>query len=422
MSKFDKVKIIIIVVLSIVSMIFFYLDHKNKKIEDEIEKQRINEEKIEDITNHYNVYVKTELETDLYLLENNEYIKSGKVGQDVELTLKTIEITSDTDYFIVDNFDDDYFIKYDSVNPIEELSKENDRYKNYILFNENVVTKDKTKFYKDDSLIYELNSGFSLPIIMKDEHKIYVEYQNKLLYVLDSEIDSIIETNNTDKESAKEIATIAYHFIYNPDVEECDQIICHTLNQVQSHIDYLKSENYFTPTMKEFEMFIDGKLLLPNNSVVITIDDGWFGDNARDIFTSNHINATIFLITSAYGANYYKTDYLETHSHSDNLHTQGVCPTGQGGAIQCSSREFLLEDLRLSREKTYNSTVFCYPFYEYNDYSISILKEAGFTMAFGGSYAGGNSKMPIGGDKYQIPRFTLLNTTTIDDLKEILNS
>lgn len=422
MSKSGKIKIVIVTILSIICIVTFYLNYRNKKIEEQLEQERIAVEKLNDIKNHYNKFVKSNVETDLYILKNSEYIKMGRIGKDVELTLKEINITSDTDYFMIDNFDKDYFIKYDSVMPIEELSRESDRYKNYILFNENVITKDKALFYKNDNLVYEIADSFSLPIIMKNENKIYVEYQNQLLYVLDSEIDSIIPNYNTDKEIAREIPTIAYHFIYNPEVEECNQIICHTLMQVQSHIDYLKSENYFTPTMQEFEMFIDGKLLLPKNSVVITIDDGWFGDNARDIFTSNQINASIFLITSAYGADYYKTEYLETHSHSNDLHTQGICPTGQGGAIQCSRREFLLEDLKLSRERTYNSTVFCYPFYEYNDYSIDILKEAGFTMAFGGSYAGGYSKMPIGGDKYQIPRFTLLNDTTVADLKEILNS
>lgn len=422
MSKSGKIKIVIVAILSIICIVTFYLDYRNKKIEEKLEQERMEEEKLEDINKHYNKFVKTNLETNLYILENDEYITIGKIGKDVELTLKDMKITSDTDYFLIDNFDSDYYIKYDSVEPIGELSIVNDRYKNYIPFNQNIVTKDKTIFYKDDNLVYELDIGVNLPIIMKDANKLYVEYQNQLLYVLDTEIDSITESVNSDKEKATEIATIAYHFIYNPEVEACNQIICHTLNQVQSHIDYLKSENYFTPTMQEFEMFIDGKVLLPKNSVVITVDDGWFGDNARDIFTSNQINATMFLITSGYEAKYYKTDYLETHSHGDNIHNQGVCPTGQGGAIQCSSREFLLEDLRLSREKTYNSTIFCYPFYEYNDYSISILKEAGFTMAFGGRYAGGNSKMPIGGDKYQIPRFTLLNDTTVADLKEILNS
>lgn len=420
MSKSSKVKIIILVLLAIICIVTFYLDYRNKKIEEKLEQERIAEEKLKDVKSHYNEFVKTNLETDLYMLENDEYIKIGKIGKDVELALKKIDITSDTNYFIIDNFDKEYYIKYDSVEPISELSIINDRYKNYIPFNQNIVTKDKTIFYKDDNLIYELNIGVNLPIIMKDANKIYVEYQNDLLYVLDTEINSIIENNNSDKIKATEIATIVYHFVYDPNIDECNQIICHTMDQVQSHIDYLKSENYFTPTMKEFELFIDGKVQLPKNSIMITVDDGWFAPNATTIFTQNEMNATIFVITSGYDASTFVSDYVEVHSHGDNLHNPGVCPTGQGGAIQCVAREILLEDLRKSREKTFNSTVFCYPFYEYNDYSISVLKEAGFTMAFGGSYAGGRAKMQVGGDKFRIPRFTLLNDTSVSDLKQIL--
>lgn len=409
-------------VLIITILILFGYNY-NKRIEQEkLENERLIKEKIADISSHYNTYVKTNDTADLYIYENDEYIKSGRIGKDVEISLEQLEINSDTEYFPISGFDESYFIKYDMVSPIEALSSDDKRYKKYLLFNENVETTDITKFYKDEQLVYELNQKFSLPIIIKDNEKIYVEYQDKLMYVLYDEIDQIVPHTNNDQETAKEITTIVYHFIYNPDIDTCDQIICHTTNQVQSHIDYLKNENYLTLKMNEFEMFIDGKINLPKNSIMITIDDGWFGNTASEIFTKNEVNATLFLITSAYEAKYYVSDYLEIHSHGDNIHTQGVCPEGQGGAIRCADRNMLLEDLKASREKTYNSIAFCYPFYEYNDYAISIVKEAGFTMAFGGQYAGGHYKMPVGGNKYKIPRFTMLNDTTVEGLKEILNN
>lgn len=417
-----KIMFILIMALTFIFSIFF----ENKRIEKlEQEKQaalKLEKQQIEEITSHYNSYVKTNIETDLFIFENDEYTSIGKIGANVELTLNTLEITGDTEYFEIVGMSNIYFIKYSDVEPIESLSEKNKRYQNYIPFNENVVTKKTTRFYKDDGLVYEINESYSLPILIKDGNKIYVEYENQLLYVLYEEIDSIVENVNSDKEKATKIGTIVYHFIYNPDNgEECNQIICHTVNQVQSHIDYLKSENYFTPTMAEFEMYIDGKLQLPKNSVVITVDDGWFGGNARDIFTKNEMNATIFVITSGYDPSGFVTEYVEVHSHSHNLHNPGVCPGGQGGAIKCADKSFLLEDLKLSRERTFNSTVFCYPFYEYNSYSIEVLKEAGFTMAFGGEYAGGYDKMVVGGDKYRIPRYTLLGDSSVAELKNFLN-
>lgn len=422
MKKIDGIKIVIISLISIICLILIIFNYKNNEINKEIENEQLKEEKISNIKSHYSKYVKTISETDLYVLENDEYKSVGKLGN-VELILDDIEIDENSEYFKINNFDSDYYVLFNTVTPIDGLStkgEKEERYKNYIPFNENVITKDVTKLYKDDSLVYELPESLSLPIIIKDDDKIYVEYQDDLFYVLKSEIDSTTYNHNTDKTNIDGIPTLVYHFVYTEGVDPCDQIICNSTTQIQSHIDYLKSENYFTPTMKEFEMYIDGKLQLPK-SVMITVDDGWYSGNARDIFTNNKMNATIFVITSIYDPKPLVTDYVEVHSHGDDLHKQGVCPGGQGGGIKCLDKSVLLADLKTSSEKTLNSTVFCYPFYEYNDYAISVLKEAGYTMAFAGEYAGGHYKMTVGADKYRIPRFTLLSDSSVNYLKTILN-
>ena len=417
------IKLFIIVVLLVLYVLGFYALSKNKRNNIELEIEKINQEKISEISSHYAKNVKINNDTKLYSIDNDNYVVVGSLAAGVELSLSEIEITADTEFFKVTNFGDNYFVRYEDLIPIDQLTVNNGRYKNYILFNENVKTKDITKFYFDGNLVYEINQNFNLPIIKKDDNKIYVEYQDKLLYVLYEEIDSIVENNNTTFEPATEITTLVYHFIYDSDNgESCNQIICHKMSQVQSHIDYLKQENFFTLTMKEFEDYVDGKIRLPKKSVLITIDDGWYGGNAQKIFTDNQINASMFIITAGYNASGFVTDYIEVHSHGDNLHNPGICPGGQGGAIKCADKAMLLEDLRLSREKTFNSTAFCYPFYEYNDYAIEVLKEAGFTMAFAGEKAGGHYKMPVGGNKFKIPRITILYSTTIDEFKQILNS
>ena len=99
------------------------------------------------------------------------------------------------------------------------------------------------------------------------------------------------------------------------------------------------------------------------------------------------------------------------------MHKTGVCPGGQGGPIKCVARDKILEDLRKSREQLNGSTVFCYPFFEYNDYAISLLKEAGFEMAF----IGGRTKIKVGSDKYKLPRYGIINTTYVSDIKKIVN-
>jgi len=120
---------------------------------------------------------------------------------------------------------------------------------------------------------------------------------------------------------------------------------------------------------------------------------------------------------------YYKTEYIELHSHSHNLHNGGKCPGGQGGEIKCLDKNTLLNDLKQSRELLNNTTAFCYPFYEYNTYSENILKEAGFTMAFIGEIETyyGYKLAEVNGDKMKIPRFVMFNYTTLNDLKNYFN-
>ncbi len=365
---------------------------------------------VKKITSHYNEYVKTNDEVKIYDKNGNE---TGLIGKDVELNLDEIEITSDTKYFKIKDFDDEYYVKYQDVDKIDALTLYSDRYKSYILFNENIVTNDKTSFYdENNNLVYTFNKSFDLPIIIKGDNRYGIEFNNRLLYVKKDEIKETKENNNTELKNANGVPVLNYHFAYEDDDKTCNQVICHSASQLKEHFSYIKDNNFFTPTMKELEMYIDKKLQLPQKSVVITFDDGWRADVARKYVDEYKINATLFLITSWYDKEQFESEYFEIHSHGDNIHNGGLCSGGQGGEIKCMDHDKLLTDLKTSREKLDGSTVFCYPFYEYNDYSIKVLKEAGFTMAFAGEYAGGKTKVTPGIDKFRLPRWVIVNYTT----------
>lgn len=395
------ISIIIILLVGIGYITYTYIQNNNNNLKKE--------SLIKEINNHYNKFVKTNKETKLYN-ENNEEV--GTVGKDVELSLNKENISEDTKYFKVITFDDSYYIKYQDVDKIDKLSEVSDRYKNYIVFNENIVTNDKTLFYDDnDNLIYSFNKSYNLPIIIKDTDKYGVEFNNRLLYVKKDDVKEINKNNNTDKKNSSGIPVLNYHFAYEED-NPCYEEICHSSKQIKEHFSYIKDNNFFTPTMNELEMYIDKKVQLPQKSVVITFDDGTRADVAKKYVDEYKINATLFLITSWFNKEQFESEYFEVHSHGDNIHNGGLCSGGQGGEIKCMEHDKLLTDLKTSRDKLNGSTVFCYPFYEYNDYSIKVLKEAGFTMAFAGERAGGKIKVTPGIDKFRLPRWVIVNYTT----------
>lgn len=415
MKKNKIVKGVIIFGLLVLLIVFcLYIFNKNQ---NSVGKETNTEEKII-IEDYYSDYVVTNKESDIFQLnENDEFVEIGKVGLGSELQLKGIR----KNYFLIDNLEGDYYIYYQDVDKIDNLTEKIDRYKKYIVFNENILTNEKTTFYdEDDNLVYEFNESFSLPIIIKKDEKYGVEFDNQLLYVKRDDVSGVIENHNTDLSNAKGIPVLNYHFAYKDGDTSCNEIICHSEAQMNEHFSYIKDNKFFTPTLKELEMYIDGQIRLPK-SVVITFDDGSRAEVAREFVDKYELNAALFLITSWFSKDQFESEYLEIASHGDNLHNPGVCSGGQGGAIKCLEHDKLLADLKTSRDKLNGTTYFCYPFYEYNDYAISTLKEAGFTMAFVGESSYSDNLVKVGSDKFRLPRFVVVDYTTMKNFTDYIN-
>lgn len=416
--------LLFIVIISVFGY-FIFKNEKAKELTKKLEEKRI-KVLINNIKSKYNKTVITNKEANIYLKENNKYKEVGKLGEDIILTLDDISIDENSLYFPIIGLNDDYYISFydvekykDNVDLIDEFTK---RYKKYIPFNKNVVTKEVVKLYKDEKLMYMLPESIDTPIIIMEEDKYYIEYNDDLYYVLKSDVE-VKDSNNSSERLATEIPTIAYHFIYDPSKDGvCNQVICHTLSQVRSHLDYLKNNDYFALTLEEFDLWIDRKINLPVKSLVITQDDGGYAQNSKELFNEYKIRDNIFIVTSWFNENEFKSDYTGIYSHTDNLHNVNQCPGYgyQGAGMLCVNMTDLVNDLKLSREKTSNSIALAYPFYGVNEHAISAMKEAGFKLGFGGLYANGYGNMRQGADKYRIPRYTFLNTTTVSDLANIL--
>lgn len=399
-----KKGIIISLILLFICCAFggYYFYDKNKKEEN----KRL--EKISLIKSHYNKYVKIDHEVNLYDDKENVI---GSV-KNIELELKDIEIDENTKYFYSDTID--AYVKYEDVVKIDSLTKEDNYWKNYIPFNKEVILIKGKKLYIDDNSFYQFNlKEIKFNPIIIDGEKYYFEYLGHLVYVNKSDIEKEIETSYS-AEIASSIAVLNYHYIVNKDageLKECVQSICITDTQYEEELKYLKDNGYYTATMKDTELFLTGKINLPKKAVVITIDDGWYVARNIALLEKYEMHGTLFLIGNIAQPDAYKSDYLEIHSHGWNIHNIGECPGNLGGAILCKDKQYLLDDLKKSRDSLNNTTYFCYPFYEYNERAIEILKEAGFTMAF----KGGRVKAKPGVNLFKVPRYSITNSDTLKD-------
>ena len=413
--KNKKIKIILIV-LGIIAIIggalsFFIIRNEIEKDKIALQKEKREIEKrelIDEINSHYNELVITNKNSKLYRLENNKYNEIGNVSKGEIFKLGEVSINEDTKYFYLSELD--LYISYLDVDVYKEVVEKDLRYKNYILFNENVISKDKVSLYRNDNVIYTLNYSIDEEIIIKDDNGYYVEYFGELFLVKNEDVLKTYEKNNSNEVVANEVPVTVYHFIYLNGDNTCNEIICHSENQIKEQFQYLKDNQYFTMNTTEMMLFLEKKIRVPKNSILITIDDGARAEKFIPFLEEYKINATLFLITSWYSKDIFNSPYMEIASHTHNMHNPGVCSGGQGSPLKCLDNNELVSDLKTSRELLNGTEAFCYPFYEFNNHAIKAVSDAGFKICF----IGGQKKANIGVNIYAVPRITIHNSTSIN--------
>ena len=225
------------------------------------------------------------------------------------------------------------------------------------------------------------------------------------------------KTSNTSSKSG--LPVLMYHFFYDQSAGEkgADNNFME-VSAFEAQMKYLSDNNFYFPSWKEVENYIDGKISLPEKSVVITIDDGAdsFIKYAIPIIEKYNVKATSFVVTSWNGdwlPKQYKSSHLDFQSHSHDMHRAGA--NGKGRFVNLSYKE-ALEDVTKSKNIIGNSTVFCYPFGHYNDNAIKTLKDAGYKLAF--TTKGG--RVYKGANKYALPRVRMSKGVSLSSFKSMV--
>jgi len=407
-----KLKYLIIAVLIALFTLFSILFIKNifSKNTDNNKKNDVST-----VSKHYSKYVITTKETRLYKKDKGNYNKVGKINKDVKIMLSDSNNSNDK-YYRIDGLD--YYVYNNDIKDTKEFVND-ERYKHYVPFNKNIKTNSPTVFYdENDNYIYSIDESFEFKILVIDENKYGVEYNNSLVYIHSDSIENIYDNDNgmTNK---NRIRTLTYHFIYNPEKSECKEDICHTLEQFESELKYLNENEYFTMKLSELEMYLDGKINIPEKSIVLTVDDGTVFDlDAIKLLEKYKVNLTMFVITSFnINIDALQSDYLDLESHTHNMHNQYECPGYgmQGGGILCLPEEQVLSDLKTSQDILGGSKYFAYPFFDVNDRAIKLLKEAGFKLAFIGQYDTEGYSYKDKTDHYKLRRLSIFNDTDLDE-------
>ena len=399
------VYIIVLLSLILIGAFVYYYIHKENEEKAKLEIS----EKIKEIESHYNDIVIVNNKTNLYEKNNDNYEVIGSIYKDNVLELSSIKIDQNTKYFNIK--DSDYYIEYESVSKTDKKEEYSNRYKKYLPFNKNVVTKDGFVLYDNDKEIISFNKSMEFPIIINNyENRYYVEYNNRLLSIKKDDVKEIIDKKNTDKKNISSVTTFAYHRVYSSEEKCTDPYVCIKKDSFDKEMKYLHDNNYLTFTMEEMYMYLKGNLQA-ERAVTITLDDGYLYKSAEEVLKKYDLNATMFVISNHFDniEPFKKLTHIDIQSHTHHMHRNYVCSGGnQGGAILCASKNEIISDLKTSVEKLgVEPFALAFPFYDYNENAINALKEVGFKMSFIGRGGVMGKSIPNKTNLYKIPRMTV---------------
>lgn len=232
----------------------------------------------------------------------------------------------------------------------------------------------------------------------------------------------------------KGIPVLAYHHIL--DQRELGKYVgvstTITTEQFESEMKFLYEQGYETILMTDLVKYIKGQISLPAKAVAINFDDGLLSvkENAYPILQAYHLKATEYLITARI-QNVNQTfnpttlqsfsqsdvegmrDVFDYQAHTHNLHNMN--PKTNLGDLVTSSSAVVKKDLALNKS-ILNATSFSYPFGQYNNTTISILKSLNFQSAVTTK----SGYVQIGDDPFHLKRIGIYQHTTLNNFNNIV--
>ncbi len=211
-----------------------------------------------------------------------------------------------------------------------------------------------------------------------------------------------------------------------------------TREAFEKQMDYLASEEFKVLSKQELLAYLKGELMLPKKSVFITFDDGLLStkEYAYPVLKERGFQAVQHIISSRKdreeGFQTFDptaklqfmtdeemaelTDVFSYEAHTFNMHI--LDPDTRTSRLLKANAGELSDDLRQNLEDLPNATAFAYPFGQYKEETIEVLKELNLEMAF--TTEEGHAQM--GDDVFRIKRFGPTQQTTVEQFAQYVNS
>lgn len=240
--------------------------------------------------------------------------------------------------------------------------------------------------------------------------------------IINKDVQTAENTATEANHKTNGLAICMYHYVYDKDNPPKEQLNSNFIevHDLEEELKYLVENNYYFPTWEEVKEYVQGELLLPEKSVVLTFDDGAYSflNLGVPLFNKYKIPVTSFLIGNINGekkVKKYSSEYLTFQSHSYNMHRAGG-NIGHGGIFPVMDHDKAVADLKKSIETSGNSDAFAYPYGDYNDNCVQAVKDAAFKCAVTTEY--GRAKP--GDDPLLLPRVRMSRGQSLESFKKLV--
>lgn len=292
-------------------------------------------------------------------------------------------------------------------------------------------------FYLTSNEYFYIDEELSSPAFMGQENRRYpVLFENDEIYQTQvAGLDIYISKNNTKLDRG--IPVLMYHHLLrdaeNKNYRKSSTTI--TDAQFKTQMAILKEMDYRTITPNELDNYLEGRINLSVNSILITFDDGLKSNllYAYPVLKENGFKATNFII-----ANRVKEeptpfnpdslqflskpelkqieDVFNYEGHTYGMHNLTMINGKNVPDLLSKTYEEIDADFNAA-ENNFSPSHFAYPFGMYDNKAIEALKKYQYKTA----YTTKEGYVNRGDKKLELKRLGVYPTTTTEDFKEIVN-